>query len=271
LNQLQSIEQRAELFEQRLSYFGKFSIRPHNRPKPPAKGRGTIQGCSMGRKSIFHYVRRGKFAKVASLLHPGCHQGPKRTALNRYPEIFAAAAAAAPDARRILSFGCSSGEECVTLADYFPKAEIVGAEINPVILLKAMKHRSNRIRFVYASDRILRRQGEFDAVFCMAVLRSAGHYPFEIYEERALFLETLVRPGGLLVIHNSPYRFGDTARKDSYETIPVDAPRDIGSFLPDGVTEAAPDGSIFRKLEAPASRSGDEAGNTGNRANLCLA
>ena len=170
----------------------------------------------MGRKSILHYVKRGKFAKVASLLHPGCHQGPNRTALNRYPEIFAAAAAAAPDARRILSFGCSTGEECVTLADYFPKAEIVGAEINPVVLLKAMKNRSDRIRFVYASDRILKRLGGFDALFCMAVLRSAGLYPFEIYEERALFLETLVRPGGLLVIHNSPYRFGDTARRGSY-------------------------------------------------------
>ena len=219
----------------------------------------------MGRKSIFHYVKRGKFAKVASLLHPGCHQGPNRTALNRYPEIFAAAAAAAPDARRILSFGCSSGEECVTLADYFPNAEIVGAEINPVILLKAMKRRSKRIRFVYASDRILRRLGGFDAVFCMAVLRSAGHYPFEIYEERALFLETLVRPGGLLVIHNSPYRFGDTARKWSYETVPVDAPRDIGSFLPDGVTEAEPDGSIFRKLDAGELALASEAGEAGNK------
>jgi hypothetical protein len=30
--------------------------------------------------------------------------------------------------------------------------------------------------------------------------------------------------------------------------IPVDASRDIGSFLPDGVTEVEPDGSIFRKL-----------------------
>jgi hypothetical protein len=225
----------------------------------------------MGRKSVFHYLKRGKFAKAVSVLHPGCHQGPNRTALNRYPEIFAAAAAAAPDARRILSFGCSSGEECVTLADYFPNAEIVGAEINPVILLKAMKRRSKRIRFVYASDRILRRLGGFDAVFCMAVLRSAGHYPFEIYEERALFLETLVRPGGLLVIHNSPYRFGDTARKDSYETVPVDAPRDIGSFLPDGVTEAEPDGSIFRKLGSPTSRSRDEAGDKTNSPDPALA
>ena len=203
----------------------------------------------VGRKSIFHHLRRGKFAKVASLLHPGCHQGPNRTALNRYPEIFAAAAAAAPSARRILSFGCSTGEECITLADYFPEAQIIGADINPVVLLRAMKHRSNRIRFVYASDAILGRYGGFDAVFCMAVLRSTGHYPFDSFEERALFLETLVRPGGLLVIHNSRYRFGDTARRCSYEVIPVTAPRS-SVLLPDGVTTAEPDGSIFRKLES---------------------
>jgi chemotaxis methyl-accepting protein methylase len=158
----------------------------------------------MGRKSVFHYLKRGKFAKVASLLHLGCHQGSNWTALNRYPVVFAAAAAAAPDARRILSFGCSTGEECVTLAEYFPKAEIIGADINPVNLLKARKHRRDRIRFVYASDRILSGLGGFDAIFCMSVLRSLGHYPFESFEERALFLETLVRPGGLLVITTRP-------------------------------------------------------------------
>jgi hypothetical protein len=68
-----------------------------------------------------------------------------------------------------------------TLAEYFPKAEIIGADINPVILLQARKHRSDRIGFVYASDRILSGLGGFDAIFCMAVLCSAGHYPFEIF------------------------------------------------------------------------------------------
>ena len=112
---------RAERLEQRFPFFGNIS---HDRPKPTSKGGATFEGhlrCSMGRKSDFHYTKCGKFAKAASLLHPGCHQGPNRTAFNRYPEVFAAAAAAAPDARRILSFGCSSGEECVTLADYLRK------------------------------------------------------------------------------------------------------------------------------------------------------
>jgi Methyltransferase domain len=210
---------------------------------------------SMGRKSILFYARRGKFAKIAGLVHSGLHQAPNRTWLNRYPEIFAAAAATATNARRILSFGCSTGEECVTLASYFPKAQIVGADLNPLILLKAMKHRSDRIRFVYASDRILSRFGGFDAVFCMSVLRSserrrlAGHYPFERFEERVLFLESLVRPGGLLVIHNSTYRFSDTTHGIAYETIPVSAGHDEGVFLPDGLTEVEPDCCLFRKRE----------------------
>jgi trans-aconitate methyltransferase len=193
---------------------------------------------------------------VVAALTPGSHQLVDWTAPDRYPEIFAAAAAAAPDARRILSFGCSTGEECVSLAQYFPKAEIVGAEINVLSLLKAMKKRSDRIRFVYSSDRILSRLGGFDVVFCMAVLRAPKKQQprqlshFELFEERALFLESLVRPGGLLVIHNSMYRFSDTAHRGSYERIPVAAKHDKGVFLPDGVTEVEPDGCLWRKRGA---------------------
>jgi len=188
------------------------------------------------------------------LLHPGCHQGRNKTSFNRYPEIFAAAVAALPSAQKILSFGCSTGEECVTLASYFPGALIVGADINPLNLFKARKHRGDRIRFVYASDRVLSSFGGFDAVFCMAVLRTpkrkkiAEHYPFARFEERALFLESLAKPGGLLVIHNATYRFSDTAHRGTYETIPVAAPCDK-AYLPDGITEANPDSCILRKLE----------------------
>ena len=209
----------------------------------------------MGEKGILGYLKRGKLEKIAASLHPGCHQGPNKTALNRYPEIFAAAAATAPNAGRILSFGCSTGEECVSLASYFPKAEVIGADINPVIVLKAIKrHRSDRIRFIYASEFILKRYGGFDVVFCMAVLRNPemarldGRYPFDRFEERALFLESLVKPGGILVIHNSTYRFSDTAHRGRYEKIPVAAPHDEGAFLPDGVTEVEPDCCLFRKL-----------------------
>ena len=204
-------------------------------------------------RGLVRVMRRRKLAKLIALIHPGFHQIPNTTALNRYPEIFACAANAAPDARRILSFGCSTGEECVTLASYFPAAQIVGTDINPLNLLKALKHRNDRVRFVYASDRILSGFGGFDALFCMAVLRTskkdkiAERYPFERFVERALYLESLVRPGGLLIIHNSTYRFSDTPHRCAYETIPVSTSYDK-VYLPDGITEAKPDGCIFRRI-----------------------
>jgi hypothetical protein len=93
----------------------------------------------------------------------------------------------------------------------------------------------------------------------MSVLRSserkrlAGHYPFERFEERVLFLESLVRPGGLLVIHNSTYRFSDTTHRIAYEVIPVSARHDEGVFLPDGITEVEPDCCLpkARNLKLP--------------------
>jgi 2-polyprenyl-3-methyl-5-hydroxy-6-metoxy-1,4-benzoquinol methylase len=203
---------------------------------------------------ILRKLRRGKFLHAVAALHPNWHQGPNRTAFNRYPEIFATAAALLPTAARILSFGCSTGEECVTLADYFPTALIIGTDINPFNLLTARKFRGDRVRFVYSADHMLKRLAAFDAVFCMAVLRTAqrddiaAHYPFERFEERALFLESLVRPGGLFVIHNSTYRFSDTARCSSYDRFPVLAAHNK-TYLPDGETEATPDACIFRKLE----------------------
>jgi len=201
---------------------------------------------------IVRDIRRGEIAKAVGRLLPGCHQIPNLTALNRYPEIFAAAAAAAPHAKRVLSFGCSTGEECVTLAEYFTTAQIVGTDINPVNLLKARKHRNHRIRFVYASDRVLSGFGGFDVVFCMAVLRTSKrrriyrHYPFDRFMERAQFLESLVKPRGLLVIHNAAYRFSDIPRRSPYDIVPLATEHDK-VYLPDGITETNPDGCIFRK------------------------
>ena len=57
----------------------------------------------------------------------------RQTKPDRHPAIFAfvrerLSTNAIP---RLMSFGCSTGEEAFTLRRYFPQAEIVGVDINP--------------------------------------------------------------------------------------------------------------------------------------------
>jgi hypothetical protein len=91
--------------------------------------------------------------------------------------------------------------------------------------VKAWKKRSDRIRFIYASDRTLSRLGGF------AVHRDAG--PARRLIGNAQF--------------NVPFQ--RTAHRGSYDRIPVAAKHDKGLFLPDGVTEVEPDSCLWRKRE----------------------
>ena len=165
-------------------------------------------------------------------LLPGFHQLSNKTALDRYPEIFAGAKATAPDARRILSFGCSTGEECASLKAYFPDAEIVGTDINRLNLWRAgRRYGGNGVSFVPANDQALAALAPFDAIFCLTVLRDTRldkessireSYPFERFDERVRFLDSLLRPGGLLVFYGNMYRFRDTSVAKDYEIIPLE-------------------------------------------------
>jgi len=222
------------------------------------------------RKTVRRTLRRAK----RSLL-PGVHQGSNKTAFDRYPQIFSAAAAALPDARRILSFGCSTGEECATLQRYFPRAEIIGTDINPLIVWTARRrHVSDRIRFVHARDRVLSAHGLFDVIFCLTVLRDSrlddqssirDTYPFERFDERVRFLHSLLRPAGLLVFYGNMYRFRDSTVAHGYEVIPF-AHTPVGeniTFARDGTNDGAQYLDVlFRKRAATSRSSADVVATT---------
>ena len=169
--------------------------------------------------------------KSLPALLPGIHQVSAKTAFDRYPQIFAGASHAAPNARRILSFGCSTGEECATLKMYFPQAKVVGADVNPVSLCKARWHYgSDSVSFAYASDLALKLRAPFDAIFCLTVLRDtrldaeasiSETYPFDRFDERVRLLHSLLEPGGLLVFYGNMYRFSDTSIAEHYENVPL--------------------------------------------------
>ncbi len=209
------------------------------------------------------------------------HQTTPLTWLDRYPELFAAASrylesrnlvsrdmesgdgAASP---HLLSFGCSTGEEVLTLRRYVPGARITGAEINAASLAACRRLKVDAgIRFVRSSPRVLARLAPFDAIFCMAVLQRTPHrvegqgltslkrvYPFERFEEQVRQLDRWLRPGGLLVIHHTQYVFDHTSVSNRYEPLDGMAWVVIDGLKFDRNSDLLPGpiavGTIFRKL-----------------------
>lgn len=196
------------------------------------------QACKMLGTSFdtFYHFKRGRLALTRLLrgqlwmalaeLHPRATTGSSRTALDRYPELFRATSEQMPDARRILSYGCSTGEECATLKGYFTAAEIVGTDINFCSLARARKRfSSERIRFVYARRSALSEFPQFDVICAMSVLRGpknrSVYYPFKKFEEDVAFLDSLLKQNGLLLLTGTTYRFCDTSTAKRYELVPT--------------------------------------------------
>lgn len=161
------------------------------------------------------------------------HQTTAATCMNRYPDIFSGCLAYFDenDPIRILSFGCATGEEVITLHQYFPKAQIVGAEINKHSLKQCRKIPvGDHIHFIDSLPEEIKKYAPFDAIFCMAVLqRTPGViaeeqitdlkkiYPFEKFERQIRELDGYLKQGGLMVVHMSQYDFSDTDIASRYQ------------------------------------------------------
>lgn len=144
------------------------------------------------------------------------------TFYNRYPKVFYECSKVIKNKRnpKILSFGCSTGEECSTIRKYFPNCEIVGVEINEQVLATA-KIKNPHPKTTYVNQ--LTTEDGFDLILCMSVfLRIARsgdgfdkhkvcpEYKFEYFEHELENLIQRLNKKGLLVIYNSHYKFEDT-------------------------------------------------------------
>ena len=160
---------------------------------------------------------------------PGVFQISGDTGEDRYPEIFRFVrdTVGGGPGVSLLSFGCSTGEEVFTLRRYFPRAAIDGVDINPYRIGASRARwrregRDPRLRFIVAGSAIAIPPVRYDAIFCLAVLRHGGLRQggeaaprcddLIRFEDAARLVGELARrlkPGGLLAIAHSNFRFTD--------------------------------------------------------------
>jgi 2-polyprenyl-3-methyl-5-hydroxy-6-metoxy-1,4-benzoquinol methylase len=167
---------------------------------------------------------------------PGEYQTYSYTRPDRYPWLFKSAAARIPSRPdlSILSFGCSRGDEVFSLRKYFPGATLKGIDVNPRnigrCLARARAQNSTNMTFAIAATTEGEPASSYDAIFCLAVLVSGDLTTsgaqrcdpvlhFERFDRMVGDFARCLKPGGVLVLHTTNFRFCDTAVAPHFEVI----------------------------------------------------
>lgn len=148
---------------------------------------------------------------------------------NRYPVIFSNCKKIHKDPKDILSFGCSTGEECITLKNYFPNSSITGVEIDKERLKEAkIKNKNKKIYYLNYLE-FLKDKKYFDMIFCMGVFCKwpetetvedcSKIFEFEQFEKEIKFLNKKLKLNGLFVIFNCSFFFEQTSVAKYFEPI----------------------------------------------------
>jgi hypothetical protein len=130
---------------------------------------------------------------------------------------------------KVLSFGCSTGEEIVTLRSIFgDTADLHGCEIEPVSLQEAIAT-TGHLATIFTSERAaIRDHGPYDLINCASVLclNPPTHiqtlFPAEEFDELLAVLDGALRPGGLLALTNASYRFQNSPLAPYYDPVRSD-------------------------------------------------
>ena len=179
-------------------------------------------------------VRRAWILRIrrpANLFQPHNDTSP-----NRYPEVFTFLRDQIDDgsSTRLLSFGCSVGDEVFSLRHHFTTSFITGIDISRGNIADCERKRAqigdDRMEFTRASGVEHLESATLDAVMCMAVFRhgdlsarpsgSCAHrISFTAFDHTVAGLARCLKIGGLLVIEHSNFRFCDAAVAAAFEVV----------------------------------------------------
>lgn len=192
-----------------------------------------------GAHQVKRLIREPEYRHIFVMLRrrpPLGFQPLNDTRPNRYPWFFGFVQdqLGAESNARILSFGCSTGEEVFTLRDYFPRATIRGIDINPgnigACRRKLKASPDPKISFACARSPRAESTGTYDAIFCLAVLRDGrltylgltsceSLIRFEDFARLTAEFSRCLRPGGLLIIRHSNFRLCDAPAGAAFEVL----------------------------------------------------
>ncbi len=158
-----------------------------------------------------------------------------RTAPDRYPHLFAALRDSLSDipSPEILSFGCSTGEEIVSLRTYIPAGRFAGIDINGARIGQARAKLGNvSVRLWAAASIEESGAGTFDAISCLSVLQHnvlvkdwpedcTPYMTFGKFETAVIDLDRHLKVGGMLLLYHTSFRFADTRVADRYTPLLV--------------------------------------------------
>jgi chemotaxis methyl-accepting protein methylase len=184
-------------------------------------------------KSIYVYLKKLKYkflSRKFGIQSDQLFQTASTTFMNRHPDIFNILKDQYGSKKiNILSFGCSTGEECFSLRKYLPNATIYGIDINPenIEIAKNNDLKDEQIIFKQGNLEQFQFAFKFDVILALSVLCKNPEaeilenisciYPFETYEKTINHLNDLLKINGLLIIRSSNFRFRDTSIFKKFE------------------------------------------------------
>ena len=192
-------------------------------------------------------------------------QAANNTRYDRYPQIFRVVQrAAGPEPLRILSFGCSTGEEPKTLAEkYFAKSHILGVDVADDVLeqARALTAHLPNVTIASSAAEIISGFGPYDAIFAMSVLcrnpAPKDHrwtdFPFQRFESRVAELTAQLKPEGILALVNANYNLTQSRLIRFYDLIVsagMEGPGQVWKLAPDGSNLEKPGGGLLEARTA---------------------